>query len=59
MSSFERKIKLELKKKNISPFNIQNSKIKEKKIDTNNNDLYLNPINTNAKDIENIIMKYT
>ena len=59
MSSFERKIKLELKKKNISPFNMQNPKIKEKKIDTNNNDLYLNPINTNAKDIENIIMKYT
>ena len=59
MSSFERRIKSELKRKNISPFKLQNTKIKEKKFESNNSDLNLNSLNSNAKDIENIIMKYT
>lgn len=59
MSSFERIIKSELKKKNISPFSLHYSKLKEKKFESNNIDLNLNPINSNTKVIENIIMKYT
>ena len=57
MSSFERIIKSELKKKNIYSKE-KVSKLKEKKSDSNNNDIYLNPINSSAKDVENIIMKY-
>lgn len=60
MSSFERKIKSELKnKKIILPFSIQKvSKLNQKKLESNN-DLYLNTIKSSAKDIENIIIKYT